>query len=107
MLYTFPRGHGGANPVAGLILDSEGNLYGTTYYGGAANRGVAYKLDTTGKFTVLHDFTGGSDGANPHAGVIFDSAGNLYGTTEYGGTRGLGVVYELDPTGHETVLHSL
>jgi uncharacterized repeat protein (TIGR03803 family) len=98
-------GAGGVNPYAGVIRDPAGNLYGTTLDGGAANEGVVYKLDTTGHETVLYSFTGGADGAQPVAGVIRDSAGNLYGTTQYGGV-GAGVVYKLDTAGHETVLYS-
>jgi len=96
----------GANPYAGVIRDSAGNLYGTTFGGGIANAGVVYKLDTSGHETVLYRFTGGADGANPYAGVIGDSAGNLYGTTRFGGTAGCGTVYKLDATRHETVLYS-
>jgi uncharacterized repeat protein (TIGR03803 family) len=65
-----------------------------------------YKLDATGHETVLYSFMGGADGAFPNAGVIRDSAGNLYGTTLEGGTSGKGVVYKLDTSGQETVLHS-
>jgi len=99
---NFPRG---ANPPAGVIRDSAGNLYGTTLHGGAANAGVVYKLNTAGHETVLHSFTGGADGGEPYAGVIRDSAGNLYGTTLGGGAMQLGVVYEVDTAGQETVLH--
>src|ERR1017187_8120141 len=69
-----------------------------------ASIGVAYKLDTTGHETVLYSFTGGADGAYP-VGVIRDSAGNLYGTTDSGGAANSGVVYKLDTAGHETVLY--
>jgi uncharacterized repeat protein (TIGR03803 family) len=115
VLYTFTGGADGANPTAGLIQGSAGNLYGTTGYGGASGAGVVFKLDTSGTETVLYTFTGGADGGNPYAGLIRDSAGNLYGTTEYGGTArgglcftggGCGVVFELDTTGTETVLYS-
>ena|ERR1017187_893151 len=111
VLYTF-TGMNGALPN-GLIRDSTGNLYGTTEIGGRAGAGVVYEFDTSGQETVLYSFTGGADGAQPYAGVFRDSAGNLYGTTEYGGTSGsyncpsgCGVVYKLDATGHYTVLHS-
>jgi uncharacterized repeat protein (TIGR03803 family) len=87
-------------------MDAAGNLYGTTYAGGSAGVGVVYKLDTSGHETVLYSFTGGNDGANPQAGVIFDSTGNLYGTTTGGGSSGWGTVYKLDSTGHETVLYN-
>src|ERR1039457_1531364 len=105
VLYTFPPPHDGASPTAGVVRDSAGNLYGTTGAGGAQNAGVVYKLDRAGQETVLYSFTGGADGAYPHAGVIRDSAGNLYGTTPFGGT-GSGVVYKLDTAGQETVLYA-
>jgi len=105
VLYSFTGGADGAHPYAGLILDSAGNLYGTTYRGGPANAGVVYKVDVAGFETVLYAFTGSADGGNPYAGVIRDSDGNLYGTTLYGGAANAGVVYELDATGHETVLY--
>ena len=68
--------------------------------------GVVYKLDATGQQTPLYSFRGVADGANPWAGVIRDSAGNLYGTTGGFGTPSAGVVYKLNPNGHETVLYS-
>ena len=105
VLYAFTGGVDGASPVAGLIRDSAGNLYGTAERGGKSNNGVVFKVDTTGKETVLHRFTGGADGANPEAGLIADSAGNLYGTTVVGGTSNFGVLFKLDKTG-ETVLYS-
>ena len=82
----------GEEPIAGpLVRDAAGNLYGTTYFGGAYRNcngdgcGVVFKLDTTLKETVLHNFTGGADGAFPWAGLTMDSAGNLYGVAEAGG----------------------
>jgi uncharacterized repeat protein (TIGR03803 family) len=89
-----------------VIRDSAGNLYGTTFSGGTAGQGVVYKLDTDSHETVMYTFLGGADGGNPYAGVIRDSAGNFYGTTYYGGTANVGVVYRLTSTGVETVLHS-
>ena len=106
VLYSFTGGADGRYPTAGVILDSAGNLYGTTYFGGTGSHGVVYKLDPADHEAVLYSFTGGADGGGPYAGVIRDSAGNLYGTTYYGGTANLGVVYKLDPAGHETVLYS-
>jgi uncharacterized repeat protein (TIGR03803 family) len=97
----------GAYPLAGVIGDPAGNLYGTTSQGGPMNAGVVFKLNSAGHYTVLHAFTGGADGGNPTAGVIRDAAGNLYGTTVNGGAGGTGVVYQVDPLGRETVLHSL
>jgi uncharacterized repeat protein (TIGR03803 family) len=84
VLYTFTGGADESFP-AGVIRDSAGNLYGTTQQGGTGYAGVVYKLDTAGDETVLYSFTGGADGGNPNASVIRDSAGNLYGTTSYGG----------------------
>src|SRR5580700_9701150 len=108
VLYSFKGGTDGAFPFGGVIRDSAGNLYGTTYQGGAAYAGVVYKLDSSGNETVLHTFSfnGGTDGGNPYAGVIRDPAGNLYGTTYYGGVWGAGVVYKVDSAGNETVLYS-
>ncbi len=87
MLYTFTGGGDGRFPNAGLIADSSGNLYGTTVNGGASNRGVVFKLSPGGTETVLHSFSSccHSGGFHPVAGLIFDSSGNLYGTTGGGG----------------------
>ena len=104
--YSFPAATRGSTPYGGVVGDSSGNLYGTTYSGGTANGGVAYKLDAAGQETALYSFTGGADGGQPFASVVRDSAGNLYGTTVNGGTADAGVVYELDPTGQETVLYN-
>jgi len=108
VLYTFTdNGNEGYYLTSGLTLDSAGNLYGTALYGGASNAGVVYKLDTSNHLTVLHSFSGGFDGALPSlAGVILDSAGNLYGATTSGGTYNAGIVYKIDKSGTETVLYS-
>ncbi len=90
VLHTFEGRLRGSNPYAGVIRDPAGNLYGTTFYGGAANAGVVYKIDATGRETVLYSFTGGNDGNNPLAGVVRDPAGNLYGTTISGGASQAG-----------------
>jgi uncharacterized repeat protein (TIGR03803 family) len=101
VLHAFTGGADGGEQYygyfsAGVILDSAGNLYGTTYLGGSGN-GVVFTLNPSGQETVLYSFTGGADGGNPYAGVILDSTGNLYGTTYDGGKYGGGVVYELEP----------
>ncbi len=99
----------GRYPQAGLILDTNGNLYGTTYGGGAYGRGTVFELSPSGAETVLHSFcarTGCSDGSHPRADLVMDTAGNLYGTTYYGGTNSVGTVFKLSPNGTETVLHS-
>lgn len=92
--------------IAGLLADSAGNLYGTTYAGGSAGAGVVFRADPGGRETALYTFTGGADGDQPQSGVARDSAGNLYGTTRLGGASNLGVVYRLEPSGKEIVLHS-
>jgi len=113
VLYTFTGGRGGKDGYfpEGLIGDAAGNLYGITQFGGNFSFGTVFKLDGTGKETVLYRFTGGADGVYPAAGVIADAAGNLYGTTQYGGSvncfgDGCGTVFKLDKTGKETVLYS-
>ena len=102
-LYSFTGGDG-ANPSAGLIADTAGNLYGTTE--GGDGPGEVFQLTPSGTLTVLHSFTGGSNGAYPEAGVIADMAGNLYGTTYGGGAGGQGTVFQLTPSGTLTVLYS-
>lgn len=100
-LYTFcslANCADGALPIAGpLVRDAAGNLYGTTEFGGLNSGGVVFKLDTSGNETVLHSFTGGTDGGVPMAGLAMDSAGNLYGTASGGGANGYGVVFEITP----------
>jgi uncharacterized repeat protein (TIGR03803 family) len=112
-LHIFRDGRGGSDPEAGLIFDQAGNLYGTTL-GGGYGAGVVFKLTpSTGgswKEKVLYRFQGGDDGNTPAASVIFDGAGNLYGITQYGGTRNEGTVFKLSPNSHgswsESVLYS-
>ena len=106
VLYSFTGGADGGSPLAGVIRDSAGNLYGTTSGGGVSGAGVVFKIDTSGNETVLYSFTGGADGGSPLAGVIRDSKGNLYGTTSGGGVSGAGVVFKIDTSGNETVLYS-
>jgi uncharacterized repeat protein (TIGR03803 family) len=105
VLYSFKGMPDGSWPQANPILDSDGNLYGTTYQGGTSFYGSAYKLDVTGKETVLYSFLGGY-GQNPTAGLIRDAKGNLYGTTFWGGAYDEGAVFKLTQNGHEVVLHS-
>ena len=114
-LHTFTGGLDGAYPEGSLIMDREGNLYGTTSGGGTGyQRGVVFKLHPTAsgwKETVLYSFSGGAtDGANPTGNLIFDRAGNLYGTTAGGfnsvpGQYGTGGVYQLTPKGLITWLY--
>jgi uncharacterized repeat protein (TIGR03803 family) len=105
-LYSFTGGVDGANPRASLVRDSAGNLYGTTFFGGASGAGTVFEVGTTGKETVLYSFKNGADGGYPWAGLVRDLAGNFYGTAVSGGASNFGVVFKLDKTGKETVLHS-
>jgi uncharacterized repeat protein (TIGR03803 family) len=124
-LYSFTGKDGdGANPKAALIQGTDGNFYGTTYYGGttgtgASSAGTVFKITPAGVETVIYSFTGkNGDGANPAAGLIQDADGNFYGTTYFGGSTSVGVfgpgsglyssgtVFKITATGVETVLHS-
>ncbi len=127
LLYSFTGSPDGEWPL-GIVLDSQGNLYCSTAYGGLPNCGprerpliscgTVFKLDTSGQETVLHKFTfSNGDGMNPNGEgtVIRDSEGNLYGTTNFGGDSrcfndgeyfGCGIVFKLAPSGRETVLHT-
>jgi uncharacterized repeat protein (TIGR03803 family) len=111
VLYSFCAQSGctdGSHPRAGLVLDTSGNLYGTTYDGGANGKGTVFAVSPSGTETVLYSFcaqSGCRDGSHPLAGLILDAKGNLYGTTYFGG-KGRGTVFEVSPSGTETVLHS-
>ena len=94
LLHTF-TGPDGANPAGNLLRDTNGNLFGTTTAGGANNAGTVFEYSAAGTFTTLYEFTGGDDGATPYAGLALDQAGNLYGTTVYGGTNGAGVLFRI------------
>ncbi|MGA2694825.1 MAG: choice-of-anchor tandem repeat GloVer-containing protein [Terriglobales bacterium] len=133
VLHNFTGGGDGSSPSTALVADSSGNLYGTTGEGGSTNGcfggigcGVVFELSPpkriggSWKETILYRFTGGSDGAGPHSSLVFDTAGNLYGTTTLGGdlgnqlcagfyNSGCGVVFELSPQGDgwsETTLYT-
>jgi uncharacterized repeat protein (TIGR03803 family) len=109
ILYHFLGGADGANPQAGLVMDANRNLYGTTYNGGTHNLGSVFKLHpgANGHFTetVLLSFPGGAGGAHPRSKLVLDASRNLYGTTFAGGTNGLGIVFRVAPAGTETVIH--
>src|SRR5579863_965806 len=118
ILYSF-SGNNGANPTGALAIDAHGNVYGTTANGGVGSEcgtyacGIVYELSPSGNGvteTTLSTFQGGTDGGGPQGGVILDAAGNLYGTTLYGGTGdGCGTVFQLTPINGgwtKTVLHS-
>lgn len=109
VLHTFTGNPDGAYPFSGVTRDAAGNLYGTTYAGGGSagcytlGCGSVFEVDANGKETVLHGFTGGSDGEIPFGALIVDKSGNLYGTAPAGGNRacgqgsGCGVVFKLTP----------
>jgi len=123
-IYSFTGGADGGSPHAALVFDSSGNLYSTTIKGGLTSTtcnnsapgkgcGVVFKLSPTAQGewteTVLYTFTGASDGGCPYSGLVWDSAGNLYGTATVGGSANHGVVFKLNSNGTawtETVLHS-
>jgi len=113
VLHTFGgQPDDGEYPFASVIFDKAGNLYGTTEEGGAYNSyclygcGTVYEVTKTGEEKVLYSFQGLQDAASPTANLTFDKAGNLYGTTDFGGVYQGGTVFELSPTGEEKVLYS-
>src|SRR5271166_8994 len=114
VLYSFTVWVDGGWPIPRLVRDAQGNLYGTTFTSGfpacfnGYGCGTVFKVDTTGKETVLVYFTGQADGAGPTAGLVRDAQGNLYGTTSSGGSAYQnGTVFKLDTTtGKETVLYT-
>jgi uncharacterized repeat protein (TIGR03803 family) len=118
VLYDFTSGNDGNAPTGVLAFDPAGNIYGTTYEGGPHLTGMVFELaHANGAWAekILYTFQGlpfgkGHDGTNPTSGVIFDKAGNIYGTTSYGGPAGVGTVFKLtrnaDGSWSEVVLYS-
>lgn len=112
VLHGFTDGIDGGNSAASLIMDTAGNLYGTTETGGAFLFGTVFELSPSGTLTPIHAFTGGSDGGSlalegvPSAGLIMDPAQNLYGAVSSGGDGGFGTVFKIDTANTFTVLHS-
>jgi len=108
VIYSFANPPDAYSPKCNLVLDTAGNMYGTTFSGGVNNLGAVFKVTPTGTESVIYSFAGGSDGTHPVGGLVRDSmTGNLYGTTVYGGTTNNGTVFRLNPTtGAEAVLHS-
>jgi uncharacterized repeat protein (TIGR03803 family) len=102
VLYRFTGGSDGSRPVGDLVFDEAGDIYGATAGGGSSQNGIVYELTlSNGNWTesVLWSFTGGNDGGKPAGGVTFDSAGNLYGSTQVGGAYGYGSVFQFAPAG--------
>src|ERR1700733_4170674 len=118
VLYKFcsqPTCTDSGEPLGGLIVDSVGNIYGTTYGGGNTacyqGCGAVFKFAPDGTYSVLYAFSGGSDGANPIGSLIMDANGNLYGMTQNGGKYCApagcgGTIFKLTPDGTKSVLHS-
>jgi uncharacterized repeat protein (TIGR03803 family) len=115
VLYAFGGSPDGEYPARGIVRDSAGNLYGTTQNGGASNYGTVFMLSANGQETILHSFTGPPDGALPIAGLLRDAAGNLFGTTNFGGNvnnfndcgpLGCGTVFKITSSGVESVLYN-
>ena len=117
-LHSFTGSPDGDLPLGNLVLDSVGNLYGTTYYGGnpglGSGPGTVFEINSSGVESILYSFTGQPNGTNPYSGLIRDSSGNLYGATVYGGSGscnngflpGCGTVFKVDASGNETVLYN-
>jgi uncharacterized repeat protein (TIGR03803 family) len=106
-LHIFSGGSDGSGGIPDLIIDASGNLYGAASGGGSAcDCGILFKLSPEGTETILHVFSGGSDGKYPNGPLTADAAGNLYGTSASGGDAGEGTVFRLSPNGTLNVLHS-
>lgn len=105
VVHSFTGGTDGIHPMAGLVMDSAGNLYGTTTSGGNFGEGTVFEYSSTGVETVLYSFTGGADGGDPEASLLMIGSA-LYGTTVSGGASGAGTVFEVTLAGKQTVLYS-
>jgi uncharacterized repeat protein (TIGR03803 family) len=109
VLHAFSGQPDGWYPTGELVPDGKGNFYGTTWFGGASDDGTVFKLDSTGTVTVLYSFDGIAGGEGPNGPLVADAQGNVYGTTAGGGDTSCdlcGVVFRLEPSGKETVLHT-
>src|SRR5208283_5161983 len=104
IIYSFNCPSDGCNS-SGVVVDAEGNMYGTAAQGGANDSGTVFKVTPSGKETVLHEFAG-SDGAFAFGGLVFDSEGNLYGTTSEGGTNNGGTVFKITSSGTFSTLYN-
>jgi uncharacterized repeat protein (TIGR03803 family) len=105
LVYSFGGSGSGTLLYAGLVQGSDGNFYGTTYSGGANNKGTVFQITPAGSLTTIYNFAG-TDGAGPYATMVFGSDGNLYGTTSQGGANNLGAVFSVTTAGSELTLYS-
>lgn len=105
-LVSFTGSNGDGPFQENLVQGKDGNLYGTTIYGGTTGDGIIFKITPAGKLTTVYDFANTPDGANPYAGLVLATDGNFYGTTYEGGASGLGTVFKLTAGGTLTILHS-
>ncbi len=109
-LHSFPDssvGNDGIFPDSGVIQGTDGNFYGTTRLGGSAGAGTAYKMTPQGLVTIIHSFgQSAGDGSNPRASLIEGTDGNFYGTTLGEYTGGLDILFEITPSGDETIIHT-
>jgi len=110
ILHSFGSGADGRAPYNGVVFDSAGNLYGTTFEGGQSSRGTVFQLKRLGGSwveNILYDFQDKDDGASPYAGLAFDRSGNLYGTTSTGGQNDGGTVFEIVPSSGAWTLNTI
>ncbi len=106
-LYSFDVTHGDRPSVAPLVEGNDGNFYGTTFGGGKVCAcGTVFRISPAGHFTLIHSFTGGSDGAEPYSGLILASNGNFYGVAYTAGDGGEGTIYKITPTGSFSTVFS-
>jgi len=96
----------GWDASSALVRDGLGNLYGTLTFGGTSTKGKVFKLDPSGSLTVLYDFTDDQQFGRYPANLLIDKMGNLYGTTQYGGTYNAGTLFKIDPNGHISVIYA-
>jgi uncharacterized repeat protein (TIGR03803 family) len=112
VMHSFSGLADGGLPPAGVIMDSQGNFYGTLEIGGAYGSGAAFKLDNNNNATLLHSFAGApNDGADPVSMLVQDGLGNLYGVTQIGGNGicsgySCGTIFKIDANGKETVFYN-
>src|SRR2546426_6692086 len=107
-LYSFSGYSDGAEPLGGLVQGSDGDFYGTTFYGGASGPGTVFKITSDGSLTTLYSFSYYNDGQLPTAGLVQGRDGDFYGTTSEGGATGdyLGTVFKITSDGSLTILHT-